>query len=83
MLYRRSQEINCTLSKEELSKLLFKKMMIQPSQVATINTSNFGKIHLELNENVKPEKSMNLPVFDIRVGLQLMFTDHIIDRTYW
>ena len=58
----RSQE----LSKEELSKLLFKKMMVQPSQVAKIDTFAFGKIHMELNENVKPEKFMNFLVFDIR-----------------
>ena len=73
ILERRSQEISYNLSKEELPKLLFKKMMIQIGQVAKIDTSAFGKIHVEMKENVKLEKFIDLPVFDIREGLRTKF----------
>ena len=73
MLDRKNKEINFTLNKEELSKLLFKKMMIQPSEVVKIDASAYGKIHVELKENVKPEKFVELPVFDIREGLRTKF----------
>ena len=73
ILDRKSQEINFTLTKEELAKLLFRKMAIQESQVVKIDTSAFGKIHVELKENVKPEKFVNLPIFDIREGLRTKF----------
>ena len=73
ILERRNQEISFTLSKEELAKLLFRKMQIQASQVLKIDTSAFGKIHVEMNENVKLEKFVELPVFEIREGLRTKF----------
>ena len=73
MLERRNKEVNYTLNKEELAKLLFKKMMIQPADVVKTDTSAFGKIHVELKDNVKPEKFVELPVFDIREGLRTKF----------
>ena len=73
ILERRNPEISYTLSKEELSKLLFKKMKIQTSQVAKIDTSGFGKIHVEMKDNVKLDRFIELPVFDIREGLRTKF----------
>ena len=73
ILERRNQEISFTLSKEELAKLLFRKMQIQATQVSKIDTSAFGKIHVEMNENVKLEKFIELPVFEIREGLRTKF----------
>ena len=72
-LDRRNQEISFTLTKEELAKLLFKKMKIQSNQISKIDTSAFGKIHIEMKQNVKLEKFINLPVFDIREGLRTKF----------
>jgi hypothetical protein len=72
-LERRENTINYNLSKEELAKLLFKKMAINPQNVLKIDTSGFGKIHIEFNENVKPETMINLPSFDIREGLRTKF----------
>ena len=72
-LERRDQEISFTLTKEELAKLLFKKMKIQSTQISKIDTSAFGKIHIELKQTVKPEKFINLPVFDIREGLRTKY----------
>ena len=73
ILERRNQEISFTLSKEELAKLLFRKMQIQSTQVSKIDTSAFGKIHVEMNENVKLEKFVELPAFEIREGLRTKF----------
>ena len=73
ILERLSQEISFSLTKEELAKLLFKKMMIQSAQILKIDTSAFGKIHIEMNKNVKLEKVIDLPVFDIREGLRTKF----------
>ena len=72
-LERRENTINYNLSKEELAKLLFKNMAINPQNVLKIDTSGFGKIHIEFNENVKPETMINLPSFDIREGLRTKF----------
>ena len=73
VLERRNPEISYNLSKEELSKLLFKKMKIQASQIAKIDTSGFGKIHVEMKADVKLERFIELPVFDIREGLRTKF----------
>ena len=66
-------EISFTLSKEELAKLLFKKMKIQSTQISKIDTSAYGKIHVEFKQTVKLEKFIDLPVFDIRKGLRTKF----------
>ena len=82
ILDRKSQEINFTLTKEELAKLLFRKMAIQESQVVKIDTSAFGKIHVELKENVKPE-SLSIFLYSIfEKGSEPSFTVRIIDRTH-
>ena len=60
-LERRSNDINFNLSKEELSKLVFKKMRIQAKQVIKIDTSAFGKIHIELDKIVKPTLKQKTP----------------------
>ena len=73
ILERRNHEISYTLSKEELLKLLFKKMMIQTGQIAKIDTSAFGKIHVEMKSNFKLDHFIDLPVFDIREGIRTKF----------
>ena len=72
-LERRDNSISFNLSKEELAKLVFKKMAIDPKFCIKIDTSGFGKIHIELTANVIPKNMMNLPVFDIRDGLRTKF----------
>ena len=73
MLERKDNTVNFNLNKEELSKLLFKKMKINPKDVRAIDTSGFGKIHVELNSNVDPENFVALAAFDIREGLRTKF----------
>ena len=73
ILERRNPEISFTMSKEELAKLLFRKMAIQPAQVLKIDASAFGKVHVEMKEGVKLEKFVELPVFEIREGLRTKF----------
>ena len=70
ILERRNQSISFNLNKDELSKLLFQRMKLNPNNVVKIDTSAFGKIHLELKPNLKPEEFMNFPAFDIRDGLR-------------
>ena len=72
-LERRNQEISFTLTKKELAKLLFKKMKIQSTQISKIDSSAFGKIHIEMKQTVRLEKFTDLPVFDIREGLRTKF----------
>ena len=72
-LERRDNSINFNLSKEELAKLLFKKMTIDPKFCVKVDTCGFGKIQVELTANVKPESMINLPAFDIRDGLRTKF----------
>ena len=61
---------------------MFRKMAIQESQVVKIDTSAFGKIHVELKENVKPE-SLSIFLYSIfKKGSGPSFTVHIIDRTH-
>ena len=61
-LDRRNQEISFTLSKEELAKLLFKKMKIRSTQISKIDTSAYGKIHVEFKFNSLLEFNMNLSI---------------------
>ena len=72
-LERTNNYINFNLSKEELEKLLFKKMKIPTKQVVKIDTSAFGKIHVQLSEDIRPEAFAGFPVFDIREGLRTKF----------
>ena len=70
VLERRENSINYNLTKDELSKLLFQKMKIQPQQIVKIDTSAFGKIHVELSASVNPDTFSTLPAFVIRDGLR-------------
>ena len=70
VLERKERTIDYNLTKEELAKLLFHKMKLQPQQVTKIDTAPFGKIHIELSSAVNPELFSSLPAFDIRDGLR-------------
>ena len=65
--------ISYNLSKEELSKLLFRKMKLDPKTVLVIDTSGFRRIHVELSTNVNSELLMTLPAFDICDGLRTKY----------
>ena len=69
-LERKDVNINYNLSKEELSKLLFRKMRIDPKNIVKIDTSAFRTIHVELAPEVEPESFAELPAFEIRDGLR-------------
>ena len=71
MLERKDNKVNFNLSKEELGKLLFKKMKLDPK--SKCDTSGFGKILVEFNNNVNPEDLVTLPAFDIRDGLRTKY----------
>ena len=73
MLERKDNLISYNLSKEELSKLLFSKMKLDPKSVLVIDTSGSGKIHVELSSNVNPDHMTTLPAFDIRDGLRTKY----------
>ena len=73
VLERRDTLINFNLTKDELAKLLLKKMKIKPADILKIDTSGFGKIQIELVNSVKPEDFVDLPVFDIKDGLRTKF----------
>ena len=60
-LERRDTKVNFNLTKEELAKLLFTKMKINPGDIMKIDTAGFGKIQVELKNNVKPEKILKFP----------------------
>ena len=47
--------------------------MIQTGQIAKIDTSAFGKIHVEMKSNFKLDHFIDLPVFDIREGIRTKF----------
>ena len=64
-LERKDESINFNLNKDELSKLLFKKMKIDPQIVIKIDTSAFKKIHVEMKPNVNTETFCDLPTFEI------------------
>lgn len=72
-LDRKDNTVSFILSKEELAKLLFKKMAIDPKSVIKVDTSGFGKILIEFASNVNLETMTNLPIFDIRNGLRTKF----------
>ena len=73
LLERRENAINYNLSKEELAKLLFVKMAIDPKKVKKIDTAGFGKILIELTDDLDPERFSNCPSFDIREGLRTKY----------
>lgn len=70
LLERKDNSVSYTLKKEELSKLLFKKMKIDPKKVVKIDTAAFRTIHVELFPDVEPENFTDLPAFEIRDGLR-------------
>ena len=70
LLERKDNTISYNLSKEELSKLLFKKMKIDPTKVVKIDTSAFRSIHVEFLPAIDPEDFADLPTFEIRDGLR-------------
>ena len=72
-LERKNPSISYNLTKEELAKLLLKKMAIDPKFIIKIDTSGFGKLQVEMTDNVNPESMNNLPAFDIRDGLRTKF----------
>ena len=67
---RKDDSINYNLTKEELSKLLFKKMKLEPKNIVKIDTSAFRTIHVELASDIDPESFIELPTFEIRDGLR-------------
>ena len=46
-LERKDDTVSFKLSKDDLAKLLFKKMKLESVEVLKIDTSGYGKIHLE------------------------------------
>ena len=72
-LERKDNTVSFNLSKEELSKLLFKKMKIDSKSIVKIDTSAFKSIHIELTANIEPEAFSDLPTFEIRDGLRTKF----------
>ena len=70
ILERKDNSVSYNLSKEELSKLLFKKMKIDPSKVIKVDTSAFRSIHVEFLPGIEPEDFSDLPAFEIRDGLR-------------
>ena len=60
-LERKDSSVSYNLSKEELAKLLLKKMAIDPKFIIKVDTSGFGKLHIEMTNNINPESMSNLP----------------------
>ena len=73
VMERKDNSVSFNLSKEELAKLLFRKLQINPNDVLKIDTSGFGKIQVEFGKKVKPEDFINLPAFDIKEGVRTKF----------
>ena len=73
ILERKANNVNYNLKKEELSKLLFKKMKLDPKSILKIDTSGFGKLHVEMKEHVNLDGFVSLPAFDIRDGLRVKY----------
>ena len=67
---RKNESVSFNLSKAELSRLLFRKMKIDPKNIIKIDTSGFKKVLIELAQQIDPETFVNLPSFDIREGLR-------------
>ena len=73
MLERKDSQVSYNLTKEELAKLLFSKMKLDPKSILKLDTSGFGKINVELAPHLDPEMLVNLPAFDIRDGLRVKY----------
>ena len=73
VMERRDNTVNFNLTKDELAKLIFRKMSMKQTDVLKIDTAGFGRIQIELVPTVKPEDFINLPVFDIKVGVRTKF----------
>ena len=73
MLERKDNHISYNLTKEELAKLLISKMKLDPKSILKLDTSGFGKIHVELVPHLDPETFVNLPAYDIREGLRVRY----------
>ena len=73
MLERKDSQVSYNLTKEELAKLLFSKMKLDPKSILKLDTSGFGKINVELAPHLDPEMLVNLPAFDIRDGLRIKY----------
>ena len=74
LLERKDNSISYNLSKDELSKLLFKKMKLNPKSIVKIDSSAFRTIHVELTHSIEPESYSDLPSFEIRDGLRTKFS---------
>ena len=61
ILEKKDNSVSYNLNKEELSKLLFKKMKIDHKKVAKIDTSAFRSIHVEFIPGVELELCADLP----------------------
>jgi predicted transport protein len=70
---RKDNKISYNLKKDELAKLLFKKMKLDPKNVLKVDTSGSGKILVEFNNNVNVESLVSLPAFDICDGLRVKY----------
>ena len=73
ILERRDNSVNYNLTKGELARLLFRKMKINQNDILKIDTSGFGKLHIEMKNHVNPESFVNLPAYDIRDGLRVKY----------
>ena len=73
MLERRDNTVNFNLKKDELARLLFKKMKLDPKNILKIDTSGYGKIHIEFKDGVAVDGFTNLPAFDIRDNLRVKY----------
>ena len=69
-LERIDNTIPFNLEKEEMAKLLFKKMKLDPKDIVKIDKSGFGRIQIQMKESVNLETVIDLPTFDIRKGLR-------------
>ena len=70
---RKDNQVSFHLSKDELAKLLFVRMKLDPKHILKIDTSGFGKINIELASNLNPENFLDLPAFEIRKGLSVKY----------
>lgn len=74
LLERQDNSISFNLSKDELSKLLFRKMKMDPKIVIKVDTSAFRTIHVEFDASISPESFSELPTFKIRDGLRTKYS---------
>ena len=70
ILERKDKNISFNLNKEELARLLFKKMKLEPKVVLKIDTSGYAKIQVELTDSINLEDLVGLPSYDIKDGLR-------------